>query len=92
MTEPKSFSEIDYDHLYRVGKVIFFEEDISVESPKYAYRYGFWNTNNNAIVKSTYHGIDMKVQIAKLVSRNYRTFLCVNNSLIIFTSWEVLLL
>lgn len=59
VSQPKTFSEIDYDHLYRVGNVIFFEEDISVENPRYSYRYGFWNSENNAIVNPTYHDLDM---------------------------------
>lgn len=59
VSQPKTFSEIDYDRLYRVGNVIFFEEDISVENPRYSYRYGFWNSKNNATVNPTYHDLDM---------------------------------
>jgi hypothetical protein len=35
------------------------EDDISVENDKYAYRYGFWNTENNTIIKPQFHDIDM---------------------------------
>lgn len=59
VVEPTDFKNVEYDHLIRRGNIIFLEEDISVESDKYSYRYGFWNTVNNTIVKPQFHDIDM---------------------------------
>lgn len=53
--EPHALKQVDFDHVYRNGDVLLLEEDISVENKRYAYRYGFWNTNNNAIVKPRFH-------------------------------------
>jgi hypothetical protein len=57
--KPTDLNNIEYDYVKRRGSIIFLLEDISVESDKYAYRYGFWNTENNTIVKPRFHDIDM---------------------------------
>jgi WG containing repeat len=59
LSQPKVFTDIHDSRLTRVGDIIFVEEDISVESPNYSYRYGFWNSKNNTSVSPTYHDIDM---------------------------------
>lgn len=56
---PIQLDEFDYDRLIRKGDVVIIMEDISIESDDYAYRYGFWDTKNNAIIKPRYHYIDM---------------------------------
>jgi hypothetical protein len=50
--------DIYYGDLYWRGDIIFTEEDISVESNKYSYKHGFWNTKTNLIVKPQFHNIN----------------------------------
>lgn len=59
VVEPNNLKNLEYSHLTRRGDIIFLEEDISVKSDKYSYRYGFWNTTDNVIVKPQFHDIDM---------------------------------
>ena len=59
VVEPRDLQDIEYSHLIRRGNIIFFQEDISIESDTYSYRYGFWNAGNNATVKPQFHDIDM---------------------------------
>lgn len=59
LTQPKVFTGIHDSRLSRVSDMIFIEEDISVESDKYSFRYGFWNSKTNTSIIPTYHDIDM---------------------------------
>lgn len=59
LSQPNVFTGIHDSRLSRVGDMIFIEEDISVESDKYSFRYGFWNSKTNSIISPTYHDIDM---------------------------------
>jgi hypothetical protein len=67
LSQMQIFSDIDYDHINRIGELILFDEDISVENPDYSFRYGFWNAQNNSIVKPTYHYIDINGFNSKLI-------------------------
>ncbi len=58
LSRPKIFEGINDNRLYRVGDIIFVEEDISVENPDYSFRYGFWNSKTDASVSPIYHDID----------------------------------
>lgn len=57
--EPTDFDYIEFDDLIRRGNIVFFEEDISIKSKNYSYRYGFWNTENNKIIKLRFHDINI---------------------------------
>jgi hypothetical protein len=39
------------------GDIIFTEKDISIQSDKYAYEYGFWNTQSGEVVEPQFHVI-----------------------------------
>lgn len=59
LTQPKDFKGISDNRLTRVGDIIFMEDDISLESDRYSFQFGFWNTKTNAGISPTYHDIDM---------------------------------
>ncbi len=59
VVELTNFKNVEYNQLVRRENIFFFEEDISVESDEYSYRYGFYNTTTNTLIEPTYHDIDM---------------------------------
>lgn len=44
--------------LERIDNFIIIEDDISMESDKYSYQYGYWNTKSGAIVEPQFHYIN----------------------------------
>ena len=57
VVEPKDI-DFDYRDMHWRGQIIFTEEDISVESDKYSYQYGFWNTANGVVISPQFHDIN----------------------------------
>ncbi len=57
--EPTDLKNVEYDYLKRRGNIIILSEKIRSKSGQYSYRYGFWNTVNNTIVKPQFHAIEM---------------------------------
>lgn len=53
-------NEIDFDKrdMQWRGQVIFTKEDISIESDKYSYQYGFWNMKTGVIISPQFHRIN----------------------------------
>lgn len=49
------------------GQIIFTEKDISVESDKYSYLYGFWDTKNDIMVEPKFHNISFTEFIDELI-------------------------
>ena len=56
---PEKFEGFRCDNVIKAGNILLLVEDISVESEKYSFRYGFWNTKNNTIIKPRFHDIDI---------------------------------
>jgi hypothetical protein len=51
--------ELDY-HVGRLtwrGQIIFTEEDISVQSDRYSFQYGFWDTKSGVVIDPQFHDI-----------------------------------
>lgn len=57
VVEPKDIG-FGYRDLYWRGKIVFIKEDISVDSDKYSYRYGFWNISTGQIINPQFHDIN----------------------------------
>ncbi len=61
VTSPQDF-EFDYDFGYyelsQKGSMVIIEEDISVESDRYSYRYGFWDPKSGLVVAPQFHHVD----------------------------------